>query len=86
MLILESNLISDINILDRVNFTELKELNLSYNKISDIKAFENAKFNKLEILYLEHNYILYKENELIIKRLNSKLKNYIYKPYSSNYI
>ena len=37
---LQHNFISDINILQKVNFKNLKELNLSYNKISNIDVFQ----------------------------------------------
>ena len=48
---LADNQILDINILENINFIELKELYLYKNKISDIKVLEKVKFNKLEILY-----------------------------------
>ena len=42
---------------EKMNFKELKELNLNRNNISDIKVLENKKFNKLEKLYLGINEI-----------------------------
>ena len=39
-------------ILERVNFKELKELDLNNNEISDIEVLENVKFDKLDKLYL----------------------------------
>ena len=41
---LSKNIISDINILKKVNFKKLKELDLSENKISDINILEKSKF------------------------------------------
>ena len=49
---LNSNEISDINILEKVNFKILKKLGLSNNNISDIKVLEKVKFEKLELLGL----------------------------------
>ena len=43
--------------LKRIEFKELKELNLFNNKISDIKVLEKVKFEKLEILDLSWNQI-----------------------------
>jgi len=55
---LRGNEISDnINILENVDFKELKELDLSENNISDIKVLEKVKFNRLEILILGGNEI-----------------------------
>ena len=41
--------------LSKIEFKELKQLNLGDNKISDINALEKAKFEKLEILSLGNN-------------------------------
>ena len=38
---------NNINILENVNFKELKELDLSRNNIIDIKVLDRVKFNKL---------------------------------------
>ena len=70
-----SNEISDINILENVNFKELKELHLYYNNISDIKVLEKVKFEKLEKLNLSFNpisdiNILEKVNFKELKELN----------------
>ena len=51
------NKISNINILGNVNFTELKELDLSNNNISDIKVLEKEKFEKIKKLNLRENNI-----------------------------
>ena len=42
LLYLNYNKISDINILEKVNFKDLIELNLSNNEISDINILEKA--------------------------------------------
>ena len=61
--ITELNLIQsmlDDEILDdlsKIEFKELKDLNLKTNTISDIKALQHVKFNKLEILNLSSNMI-----------------------------
>ena len=73
---LSANGISDINILDKVNFPELKVLKLCVNKISDIKVLEKVKFGKLEILELSDNQISKKENNSIISKLKSKIKEF----------
>ena len=41
----------------KIEFKELKEINLHKNKISDIEVLKNAKFVKLEILNLGQNSI-----------------------------
>ena len=51
------NKIEDINILEKVNFKELRPLNLNDNKISDIKVFERVNFKNLEIIYIKDNNI-----------------------------
>jgi len=52
MIYLSNNKISNINILEKVNFKDLKKLDLGCNKISDIKVLEYVKFAKLEYIYL----------------------------------
>ena len=48
------NKISNIKILEKVNFKGLKELDLSYNNISEIEILEKVKFEKLEKLIIRH--------------------------------
>ena len=58
VLYLGSNKISNINVLEKVNFKELKKLYLSYNKnIPDIKVLTKINFEKLEVLMLDSNNI-----------------------------
>ena len=64
-----------LNDLCKIEFKELKKLYLNDNKISDIKVLEKVKFDKLERLNLSLNQISEKENETIIKKLKSKLKD-----------
>ena len=71
------NNISNIDILLKFNFKELKELYLSNNKISDIKVLEKVKFEKLEFLDLSLNEIDLTQNNLIISKLKSLLKELI---------
>ena len=52
---LGSNNLSNIEVLENVNFKELKHLHLNHNKISDIKVLEKIKFEKLERLQFEGN-------------------------------
>ena len=68
------NKISNIDILENVDFKELKVLVLCNNTISDIKVFEKVKFEKLEILDLEGNEIDDNKFSFIIGILESKLK------------
>ena len=42
------NQISNIKVLEKVKFENLKELDLIYNKISEIKVLENVKFENLK--------------------------------------
>ena len=53
----------------KIEFKELKELNLSANNITDIKSLEKAKFEKLEKLNLSYNNI---SNIDILEKLNFK--------------
>ena len=69
---LVSNKISNIDILEKSNFQELKELNLSSNRISDIKVLEKVKFEKLEIIYLE-------ENKIEKNKFSSIIEHFIFK-------
>ena len=46
-----------LNDLSKIEFKELKELDLGSNKISDINVLDKFKFNKLEILNLGDNHI-----------------------------
>ena len=64
----------------RINFKELKELDLSYNYIFDIKVLEKVKFGQLEILDLSLNKIsnidiLEKVNFKQLKKLNLFFNN-----------
>ena len=70
------NQLPDINILEKEKFKELKKLYLDGNNISDIKVLEKAKFDKLEILNLCANPISEKENESIISKLKTKIKEF----------
>ena len=54
-----ANQITDISVLQNVNFKELKELNLNSNEITDIKVLENVNFKGLITLYLDCNPIDY---------------------------
>ena len=54
-MILSSNKIEKIDVLEKVNFPILQELKLSNNKIKDINAFEEVKFRySLQRLHLSH--------------------------------
>ena len=52
---ISNNQISEINILEKVNFKGLKELNLSSNEISDINILEKVNFKELKELDLSYN-------------------------------
>ena len=66
---------SNIDVLEKVNFKQLKELYLRNNEISDIKVLEKANFAKLEILDLSNNEINEIENSDTTLVLKSKIKN-----------
>ena len=72
-----NNLISDINILSKVNFKELKGLGLSNNNISDINVLGKIKFEKLKRIHLKNNKINYKLFSSVIQYLESKLERVI---------
>ena len=73
------NKISDINILEKVDFKELKELNLSLNKISNINVLEKVDFAELKELNLSFNNI---SDKNVLKKVNFKViiknKNYYF--------
>ena len=71
---LYSNNISDISVLEKVNFKELADLNLARNKIKNIKIFEKIKFDKLERLNLRSNSLNNDECIPIINKLRKKIK------------
>ena len=54
---LSYNKISDINILEKVNFNKLEELNLKDNEIRDITILEKVNFKQLQQLNLRNNEI-----------------------------
>ena len=58
----------------KIEFKELKELDLSNNNISDIKVLDKVKFEKLEILDLGENNIDKDKFKSIIEILKSKFK------------
>ena len=65
-----------MNYLCKIEFKELKRLYLDNNKISDIKVLEKVKFDKLEILSLSKNKISKNENNSIISKLKTKIKEF----------
>ena len=65
--------ISDINILERANFTKLNTLNLNRNKISDINILEKVNLKELKELDLSYNLINEEENNSILINLKSKM-------------
>ena len=60
-----------LELLSKINFKNLKELNLSHNNISDIKILEKVKFEQLEILNLGYNKI---SDINILEKVNFKNK------------
>ena len=66
------NEISDIRILEKVNFKELNNLDLSNNEIIDIHILEKVNFKKLKKLDLCGNKI--NEEEKYSKSINLKSK------------
>ena len=66
-MILSSNKIEKIDVLEKVNFPILQELKLSNNKIKDINAFEEVKFRySLQRLHLSHNCLMISLKELYL--------------------
>ena len=78
VLYLSCNYIKDINVLEKVDFKHLQQLNLNDNKISDIKVLENIDFKQLRELNLSFNQISKKENSSIISCLKSKISKFLY--------
>ena len=73
---LSGNKISNnINILEKVNFKELKKLYLSNQYISDLKILEKVKFEKLEELNLSENKI---SDINILEKVNFKELKILY--------
>ena len=66
------NQITNIDILDNVNFKRLRELYLHINNISNVKKFTKVKFRKLEKLDLDNNKLDFKQIEFIFKNLKSR--------------
>ena len=70
--------ISNIDFLENVNFTKIKELDLYHNNISDIKVLGKVKFEQLLMLDLRGNEINHNKYSSIIEILKSKLNYLIY--------
>ena len=66
------NEITDINVLENVNFKNLKILFLGFNKITDINVLEKVNFDKLEDLDLSVNNI---SDITVFDRVKFKLKD-----------
>ena len=80
---------SDVNILENVNFKKVKELNLYDNKISDIKVLEKVKFEKLELLDLGENKLFIIEEYIfssILFPLKSNISNFSNFTFSNTFI
>ena len=73
---LQENAITDINILQKLNFKELRELYLYNNNISDLEVLKQIKLEKLEKLDLEDNKIDKNKNGLIISNLKFSIKEF----------
>ena len=52
-----SDKISDINVLEKINLNNLKELYLSHNNISDINVLQTVNFDNINIINLSSNKI-----------------------------
>ena len=76
ILSLSSNKIHNIDVLERVNFKELKELYLNGNEILDINVLEKVNFKRLDKLYLNGNRIF--NFDVLEKENFKKLKELIY--------
>ena len=74
------NKISDINILEKVNFKELKILYLSNNPISNISIFNKVLFGEdkkfdLEKLTLRKTKFDKNKNKELLDKLKTRVKN-----------
>lgn len=56
-LILRNNNIKDASVLARINFSQLKTLDLAVNEIKDSNFLTDIKADNLENLYLDNNYL-----------------------------
>ena len=74
-LYLSASKISDISVLERVNFPELVKLDLSNNNIKDISVFERKTFDRLTLLNISENKVNY--SDLKNKNLVRNLKKII---------
>jgi len=73
---LSHNKITNIDILEKVNFRELKELDLYINDFKDISVLEKVKFEKLEVLDLMD--ISFANAEVLFKVNFPNLKTFYY--------
>ena len=71
MLDLSNNQISDINILEKVNFIKLRQLYLQDNHISNVNVLGTKKFENLKLLDLNKNLIIEEDKESIKLKLKS---------------
>ena len=77
-LYLSASKISDISVLERVNFPELEKLDLSNNHIKDISVFERKKFDKLILLNISENKVDYNnhKNKSIVRELKKIIEEF----------
>ena len=75
---MNSNEITNINILEKLDFKNLREIDLSYNKISDIKILEKVRFKNLKILNLQNNDYMCENIEIIEKIIKNNQLILIY--------
>ena len=55
--------------MEKINFSEIKALNLSHNKITDIKVLVKLDLNQLKKLKLNDNKIDTNKNKPLIEKL-----------------
>ena len=70
---LSGNKISDISVLEKVNFPQLEGLGLSRNYIIDINCLEKINSPNLISISLSDNKINIESNKSLIEKLKSKI-------------
>ena len=76
ILYLNDNLISNIQVLEKINFLELNELWLYNNSIEDINPLKKFKIGKIQVLSLFGNKIDKEKFANTIKSMQESIKNF----------
>ena len=79
ILYLNNNLISNIQVLEKFNFSELTELWLYNNNIEDITPLKKFKIGRIEVLSLFGNKIDKDKFANTIKQMQETIKDFQFK-------